>query len=319
MHDYLQEMNREVFSHYDILTVGEVAFVSPEEGLLYVDEQRKELNTLFHFDVGDEMPTWDLKKFKEFQKRWYEGLWGKMWNSQFLNNHDHTRLVTRYGNDAEYRIESAKLFAAMLHSLPGMPYIYQGEEIGMTGARFDTIDDYNDIAMKNKFRELVDAGMSPEQALSVLQALSRDNSRTPIQWDSNGSAGFTAGEPWIRVNPNCKEINVENALKDPDSIFYFYKKLIELRKTYKVFVYGDYQPILENEEQLYAFTRTYGSETLLFIANFQESEYLAMLPEGFSISEGSLLIGNYKHVGNEKENTLQMKAYEARIYFFAEK
>lgn len=314
VHDYLQEMNREVFSHYDILTVGEVAFVSPQEGLLYVDEQRKELNTLFHFEVCDEMPTWDLKRFKEIQKRWYEGLWGKGWNSQFLNNHDHTRLVTRYGNDAEYWVESAKLFAAMLHSLPGMPYIYQGEEIGMTGARFESIEDYNDIAMKNKYRELVDAGMDAEQALTVLQPLSRDNSRTPFHWDSSANAGFTSGDPWIKVNPNYKEINVDAALKDTDSIFYFYKKLIELRKTYKVFVYGDYQPVLESEEQLYAFTRTYTGETLLFIANFSESGHSINLPGSLSIPEGSLLIGNYGHSGDEWGNTIRLESYEARIY-----
>ncbi|WP_316570216.1 alpha-glucosidase [Neobacillus sp. YIM B06451] len=319
VHDYLKEMNREVFSHYDIVTVGEVAFVSPEEGLLYVDEQRKELNTLFHFEVCDEMPTWDLKQFKEIQKRWYEGLWGRGWNSQFLNNHDHTRLVTRYGNDGSYRVQSAKLFAAMLHSLPGIPYIYQGEEIGMTGARFDSIDDYNDIAMKNKYRELLVAGMSPEQALAVLQPLSRDNSRTPMQWDSSSNAGFTAGEPWIKANPNYKEINVEAELKNPDSIFYFYKKLIELRKTYKAFVYGDYQPILENQEHVYAYTRTYGEETLLFVSNFQENAYSVVLPAGFSMSEGRMLIGNYETVGYERENTLQLRPYEAKIYLFAEK
>ncbi|WP_053365186.1 glycoside hydrolase family 13 protein [Bacillus sp. FJAT-27245] len=318
VHGYIQEMNREVFSQYDILTVGEVAFVSPDEGLLYVDERRNELNTLFHFEVCDEMPTWDLKRFKEIQKRWYEGLWGRGWNSQFLNNHDHTRLVTRYGDDREYRVQSAKLFAAMLHSLPGIPYIYQGEEIGMTGARFDSIDDYNDIAMKNKYRELADAGMSPEQALAALQPLSRDNSRTPMQWDFSPNAGFTSGGPWIKVNPNYKEINVDAALKDPDSIFYFYKKLIELRKAHKVFIYGDYQPILEGEEQLYAFTRTYGTETLLFVANFQKSGHSAVLPEGYCSPERRLLIGNYEPAVDKSETALQLRPYEARIYLFAE-
>ncbi|TYR79336.1 alpha-glucosidase [Priestia megaterium] len=314
VHDYLEEMNEKVFSHYDMLTVGEVAYVTPKEGLLYVDENRKELNTLFHFEVCDEMPTWDLKRFKEIQKRWYEGLWGKGWNSQFLNNHDHTRLVTRYGNDAEYRIQSGKLFAAMLHSLPGMPYIYQGEEIGMTGVRFNSIDDYNDIAMKNKFNELVENGQDPEDVLKQLQPLSRDNSRTPIQWNDSEHAGFTKGTPWININPNYKEINVEEALQDEDSLFYYYKKLIELRKKYKVFVYGDFKTILEEKENLYAYLRTYNNETLLFISNFSEDNETVEIPAEINLSEADLLISNYKENRTETENKIELRPYEARIY-----
>jgi oligo-1,6-glucosidase len=312
VHAYLQEMNEKVFNHYDALTVGEVAFVSPEEGLLYVDEARKELNTLFHFEVCDEMPTWDLQRFKEIQKRWYEGLWGKGWNSQFLNNHDHTRLVSRYGNDREYRSQSAKLFAAMLHSLPGMPYIYQGEEIGMTGVRFDSIEDYNDIAMKNRFIELVRNGQDPVEVLKILQPLSRDNSRTPIQWNDSKNAGFTTGIPWINVNPNYKQINVEKALLDEDSVFYFYKKLIQLRKKHSVFVYGNYKPILEEREQLYAYLRTYHNESLLFIANFSKNNETVEVPLEINLSKTELLISNYKEYENGNQITLQ--AYETRIY-----
>lgn len=160
------------------IAVGEVAFVSPEEGLKYIGEDRNELHTLFHFEVCDEIPTWDPIRFKQIQKRWYEGLWGKGWNSQFLNNHDHTRQVTRYGNDKQFRVESAKLLATLVHTLPGTPYIYQGEEIGMTGVTFDSIDDYNDIAMKNKYAEEVTRGRDPKEVLESLQLLSRDNSRT---------------------------------------------------------------------------------------------------------------------------------------------
>ncbi|MDP4084493.1 MAG: alpha-glucosidase [Bacillota bacterium] len=306
VHDYLHEMNRKVFSYYDALTVGEVAFVTPEEGLLYVDEARNELNTLFHFEVCDEMPTWDLQRFKEIQKHWYEGLGGKGWNSQFLNNHDHTRLVTRYGNDLEYRIESAKLFAAMLHSLPGIPYIYQGEEIGMTGVRFNSINDYNDISMKNKFNELVENGQDPEDVLKLLQPLSRDNSRTPMHWNDGRCAGFTTGKPWININPNYQNINIEKALQDNDSIFYFYKKLITLRKNHLVFIYGDFQPILEEKDELYAYLRTYQNETLLFIGNFSERK----LPVEYNLSGADLLISNYK--GIEELNIL--RPYEARLY-----
>ncbi|WP_059173317.1 alpha-glucosidase [Bacillus sp. FJAT-27445] len=313
VHDYLQEMNREVFSHYDALMVGEVAFVSPEEGLNYVDESRGELNTLFHFEVCDEMPEWDLKRFKDIQKRWYQGLWGKGWNSQFLNNHDHTRLVTRYGNDGEYRMESAKLFAAMLHTLPGMPYIYQGEEIGMTGVRFDTIDEYQDIAMKNRYLELTRNGEDPEEVLKLLQPLSRDNSRTPMQWDSSIDAGFTSGSPWIKVNPNYREINVENALEDEDSIFYFYQKLIKLRKSNPVFVYGDYKPLLEEREEVYAYERKHEQDRLLYIGNFSESVQEVNLEGDFTLIGAELLLTNYK--GNEKEGSIvRLKPYEVRVY-----
>ena len=309
VHDYLQEMNEQVFRHYDMVTVGEVAFVSPEQGLLYVDNDRHELNTLFHFEVCDEMPTWDLTKFREIQARWYEGLKGRGWNSQFINNHDHTRVVTRYGDDAEYRVQSAKLFAAMLHSLPGMPYIYQGEEIGMTGIRLSSIDEYNDIAMKNKYAELVAKGGDPDDVLLELQPLSRDNSRTPMQWSSGKQAGFTSGTPWIGVNPNHKTINVENELYNSDSIFYFYQKLIKLRRQHKVFVYGDYQELYKGHPYLYGYKRSYANEEIYFVANFQPNPIQIDLSNGIDLDKAALLICNYEEISEHKLN-----AYEARIY-----
>ncbi|WP_084031616.1 alpha-glucosidase [Anaerobacillus arseniciselenatis] len=250
IHEYLQEMNEKVLSHYDVMTVGEIPFVTPEDGLLYVGEDRNELNTLFHFEVADNMPTWDMLRYKEIQERWYEGLKGKGWNSQFLNNHDHTRQVTRYGNDQQYRKQSAKLLATLLHTLPGMPYIYQGEEIGMTGVRFSSIDDYQDIAMKNKYKEEVEKGRDPEEVFESLLLLSRDNSRTPVQWNDSHNAGFTTGTPWMKVNPNYKEINVKEALQNRNSIYYYYKKLIQLRKENEVIVYGDFVDHSKNDENL---------------------------------------------------------------------
>lgn len=309
VHEYLQEMNEQVFRHYDVLTVGEVAFVTPELGLLYVDKNRHELNTLFHFEVCDEMPTWDLKKFKEIQARWYEGLKEKGWNSQFINNHDHTRVVTRYGNDKEYRVQSAKLFAALLHSLPGMPYIYQGEEIGMTGILLSSIDEYNDIAMKNQYAELVSKGGDPNTVLRDLQPLSRDNSRTPMQWTNEEHAGFTTGTPWIRVNPNYKSINVNNELRNPESIFYFYQKLIELRKKHKVFVYGDYQELFKGHPHLYGYKRRYADETIYFVSNVQPNAVHIELNHEMDLQGTSILISNY----NETTST-KLNAYEARIY-----
>ena len=309
VHEYLQEMHEQVFRHYDMLTVGEVAFVSPEQGLLYVDKDRQELNTLFHFEVCDEMPTWDLKKFKEIQARWYEGLRDKGWNSQFLNNHDHTRVVSRYGDDTEYRVQSAKLFAAMLHSLPGMPYIYQGEEIGMTGIRFPSIDEYHDIAMKNKYAEMLSKGGDPSTILCELQPLSRDNSRTPMQWTSGRQAGFTTGTPWIGVNPNYKTINVDNEQHNPGSIFYFYQKVIRLRRQYKVFVYGDYQELFKEHPYLYGYKRSYAAETIYFISNFKANSVEVNLNDEMDLNKASLLISNYN------ESTIfKLNAYEARIY-----
>ena len=312
IHDYLQEMNREVLQHYDGMTVGEIPFVTPEEGLLYVDEERNELNTLFHFQVADEMPTWDMLRFKKIQSGWYEGLKQKGWNSQFLNNHDHTRQVTRYGNDGKYREQSAKLLATMIHTLPGTPYVYQGEEIGMTGVRFDSIEDYNDIAMRNKYHEEVAKGRDPQEVFESLLLLSRDNSRTPMQWTDAPQAGFTSGEPWIKVNPNFKEINVEKALKDQDSTFYYYKKLISLRKENEVMVYGDYRDLLPDDENLYVYTRSYNGVTWLVVMNHSDEQREFTFPKEFQHAEKQLIISNYEAKTGSEEYLLD--PHEARIY-----
>jgi len=313
VHEYLQEMHEKVLKHYDIFTVGEVAFVSPEEGLKYVGEDRNELHTLFHFEVCDEMPTWDPIRFKQIQKRWYEGLWGKGWNSQFLNNHDHTRQVTRYGNDKQFRVESAKLLATLVHTLPGTPYIYQGEEIGMTGVKFDTIEDYNDIAMKNKYAEEVAKGRDPKEVLESLQLLSRDNSRTPMQWDDSEHAGFTTGTPWLKVNPNYKEINVKQALADPNSVYYYYKKLIQLRKQHAVMVYGTFRDFSENDPYIYAYTRELDGVRWLIVLNHCDNDNVYELPEELASAHRHLLLGNYTDV-KEEGTTLYMRPHEARIY-----
>lgn len=317
IHDYLQEMNQEVLRHYDVMTVGEIPFVTPETGLLYVGEDRHELNTLFHFQVADEMPTMDLVKYKEIQESWYKGLRGKGWNSQFLNNHDHTRQVTRYGNDGKYRVESAKLLATMLHTLPGMPYVFQGEEIGMTGVRFKSIEDYNDIAMKNKYKEEVEKGKDPDEVFESLLLLSRDNSRTPMQWNSGKNAGFTTGSPWINVNPNYKEINVENVLNDPDSVFYYYQKLIALRKKNNVMVYGDYEDLSKKDPYIYMYTRSDNDHTWLVMLNHSDERQQVNISEQFSGSEASLVIANMEAEDKGKitlTNTMMLRPHEARVY-----
>lgn len=315
IHDYLQEMNREVLQHYDIMTVGEIPFVKPEDGLLYVGEDRHELHTLFHFEVADDMPTWDMKRYKEIQTRWYEGLKGKGTNSQFLNNHDHTRQVTRYGNDHNYRKESAKLLATMIHTLPGIPYIYQGEEIGMTGVRFNSIEDYNDIAMKNKYKEEVEKGRDPQEVLDSLILLSRDNSRTPIQWDDSFNAGFTTGKPWIKLNPNYKEINVKESLSDPNSVFYYYRKLIELRKENPVMVYGDYKDLSKEDENLYVYIRSLNETNWLIILNHSDKHNIFKLDRAIDETNKQLKLANYSDVTQDESiKLINLRPHEARIY-----
>ncbi|EWG09987.1 glycoside hydrolase family 13 protein [Cytobacillus firmus] len=315
IHDYLKEMNHEVLKHYDIMTVGEIPFVTPEDGLLYVGEDRNELHTLFHFQVADDMPSWDMLRYKEIQKQWYEGLKGKGWNSQFLNNHDHTRQVTRYGDDGEYRVESAKLLGTLVHTMPGTPYIFQGEEIGMTGVCFEDISDYRDIAMKNKYNELVGRGEDPVQVLKDLQPLSRDNSRTPVQWDDSENAGFTSGIPWIKVNPNYKEINVKRELEIPDSVFHYYKKLIALRKENEVMVYGDYADLSDGQEELYIYSRSLGNVTWMIVLNQSERTNEVKLPEIAQGTGKELMLGNYTEIPDgDSAEMLVLRPYEARIY-----
>lgn len=313
IHEYLHEMHEKVLKHYDIFTVGEIPFVSPEDGVLYVGEDRSELHALFHFEVCDYMEHWDMQRFKEIQRRWYKGMWGKGWNSQFLNNHDHTRLVTRFGNDTAYRVESAKCFATLIHFLPGMPYIYQGEEIGMTGVRFPSIEDYNDIAMKNKYKEEVEKGRDKQEVFESLLHLSRDNSRTPVQWDDTENAGFTSGTPWMKVNPNYKEINVAEALADPDSVYYFYKQLIQLRKKHEVMVYGDYKELFEDHQEIYSFIRELEDEKWLVLLNISEQQVQITLPELLTTLSGKMVIANYP-AQEDLTDELTMRPYEARVY-----
>ncbi|WP_068505202.1 glycoside hydrolase family 13 protein [Paenibacillus kribbensis] len=321
IHDYLQEMNREVLRHYDIMTVGEIPFVTPEDGLLYVAESRQELHTLFHFQVADDMPVWNLARFRHIQATWHEAFRHEGWNSQFLNNHDHTRQVTRYGNDGAYRVQSAKLLATMIHTLPGTPYVFQGEEIGMTGVHFPSINDYRDIAMHNKYREAVDKGEEPVRVLRDLQPLSRDNSRTPMQWNGEQHAGFTTGQPWIQANPNYAEINMERDLAAPDSIYAYYQRLISLRKMYKVMVYGDYTDQSIGEAHVYAYTRSLEEETWLIVLNHSDVQQLYELPAPWKerFEHAQVLLDNYDEPPAKDRVEaggicLRLRPHEAVIY-----
>ncbi len=323
IHKYLHEMNEEVLSNYDIMTVGEMPGVTTEEAKLYTGEERKELQMVFQFEHMDldsgEGGKWDVKPcslltLKENLTKWQKALEHTGWNSLYWNNHDQPRVVSRFGNDGTYRIESAKMLATVLHMMKGTPYIYQGEEIGMTNVRFQSIDEYRDIETLNMYNEkVVDRGEDKEKVMESIYIKGRDNARTPMQWDNKTHAGFTTGEPWLAVNPNYKEINVKQALKDEDSIFYYYKKLIELRKNNEIVVYGSYDLILEKNTSIFAYVRTYGDEKLLVIANFTADESVFEMPEDISYSESELFIHNYDvEIGSIDNITL--RPYEAMVF-----
>jgi len=325
IHDYLQEMNREVLSKYDIMTVGETLGVNLEQAKLYTGANRGELNMVFHFEhvfLGDgklgkwSPEPWKLTELKTILSRWQYGLHGDGWNSLYWSNHDQPRAVSRFGNDsAEYRVISAKMVATCLHMLQGTPYIYQGEEIGMTNVKFEHISDYRDIQTLNAYRDFVGAGeLTPEQMMASIHARSRDNGRTPVQWSAADHAGFTEGTPWIGVNANYTEINVENARKDPNSIYHYYRKLLQLRKKHNVIVYGDYDVLLEDSEQIYAFTRTLGEERLLVICNFSDQSPVFELPQHIQYGGTELLISNYDSEVSEEIASLVLRPYEARVY-----
>ncbi len=322
IHEFLHEMNQQVLSKYDIITVGEMPGASVEDAKLYTGHEREELNMVFtfeHMDL-DSGPNgkWDVRKLnlldlKENISKWQTGLNGVGWNSLYLNNHDQPRMVSRFGNDQEYRVESAKMLVTFLHMLQGTPYVYQGEEIGMTNVRFDSIDDYKDIEILNMYNEKVIQGNEdPAKVMESIYVKGRDNARTPFQWDDSENAGFTTGEPWLKVNQNYKEINAKLAVQDPHSIYHYYRKIIALRKKHPIIVYGDYELILPEHESIFAYTRTYEGEKVLVITNFSSDEVQITLPA--NVPSVELLISNYDVEKTEEISTINLKPYEARVY-----
>lgn len=293
IHEFLQEMNKEVLSRYDIMTVGETSGVTIEEAQKYAGEDRNELNMVFQFehveDACGDHGKWTTAKFnfRDFKKtmiKWQEELQGKVWNSLFLGNHDQPRSVSRFGNDnPAYRETSAKMLATCLHMMQGTPYVYQGEELGMTNAYFDKLEDYRDIESINFFTELTEAGiMTPEYMMKCLMLRSRDNARTPMQWNASVQGGFTSGEPWIRINPNYKEINAVQQLGDPDSVFHYYQKLIRLRKEKDIIVYGDFEALCRDDDKIFAYTRKLDQKKLLTVCNFSDQDAEMEIPEEFA-------------------------------------
>ncbi|MGD6818982.1 glycoside hydrolase family 13 protein [Metabacillus sp. 113a] len=324
IHEFLQEMNREVLSHYDVMTVGEMPGVNPEEGILYTDSERKELNMVFQFEHMDldtqtgknkwHVKPLDLKELKHSLSRWQKGMEGKGWNSLYWNNHDQPRVVSRFGDDGKYRVKSAKMLATCLHMMQGTPYIYQGEELGMTNVRFDSIQQYKDIETLNMYKERVIQNKEDSaEVMNSIYSKGRDNARTPVQWNDSQNAGFTEGTPWIEVNPNYKEINAEQAMEEEHSIFHYYKNLIRLRKNHEVIVYGSYELILEEDPEIFAFIREYHGEKLLAITNFSGNNPVFRLPEGLQMNNPEILLSNEEDLeGSHEEFT--MKPWEARVY-----
>jgi oligo-1,6-glucosidase len=303
LHPLLQEMNAATFGARDVLTVGETWSATPEIAKLYSEPARRELSMVFQFEHitltwdpqdGKWTPrAFDLREFKGVIGKWQKALADIGWNSLFWNNHDLPRAVSKYGDPGRYRIESAKMLATALHFLKGTPYIYQGEEIGMTNVRFASIEDYQDIETLNLYRERTTAGVSHEAMMEGIYANGRDNARTPMQWDVSENAGFSRGRPWLKVNPNYREINVAAALGDSGSILHHYRTLIRLRKERPVIVHGDYRPLLDAHPQVFAYERQLGDQRIVVINNFSGQLVELELPADLRDLAGESLVSNY--------------------------
>lgn len=300
LHEFLRELSAETFQKGCLVTVGEAWGADIERAKLYSAPDGSELSMVFQFEqmLLDQQPgkeKWDLRPlpFVEMKKsfaRWQQGLHGCGFNSLFLNNHDLPRIVSRWGNDGTWRVQSAKLLATMLHGMEGMPYIYQGEELGMTNCPM-TLDQYRDLESLNLYRERTEAGYPVEDVMESLHAKSRDNARTPMQWDDTPNAGFTTGTPWLMVNPNYKEINAARAVADPDSVFHYYQKLIALRKSHPVFTEGDFTLLEPEHPKLFVYRRQNADRELLVVCNFSDEATAWTLPDGWD--KAQRLIGNY--------------------------
>ncbi|MGP4948323.1 MULTISPECIES: alpha,alpha-phosphotrehalase [Bacillus] len=325
VHEYLQEMNRNVFEGKDVITVGEMSSTTIDNCIKYSNPERNELSMTFSFHHlkvdypnGDKWTKadFDFIKLKEIMSNWQiEMQKGGGWNALFWCNHDQPRIVSRFGNDEKYRNESAKMLATAMHMLQGTPYIYQGEEIGMTNPNFESIEQYRDVESLNIYDIKLEEGLSKEEIIGILKQKSRDNSRTPMQWNEEMNSGFTTSTPWISVAENFKEINVEKALEDKESVFYHYKELIELRKTYDVITEGEYAILDENDPKIWAYTRTTESEVLLVINNFYGEEITYSVPAHVQLDgmKQEVLLSNYKDSSKDITN-LDLRPYESIVY-----
>lgn len=313
LHEYLQEMNREVFSKYDIMTVAEGAGSSPEDAMQFVDPDRKELNMAYHFesvDIGKHLKDFGLVKYKEIFSRYDEAFKDKGWLSIFLANHDQPRMVSKFGNDTpEFREISSKMLSTFVMTMRGTPYYYYGDELGMDNIRFNSIEDYKDVDTRNKYIGLKNKGGDLQAFLEQQKQTSRENGRTPFQWDTTQNAGFTTGTPWLKVNPNYKTVNAEAQEKDPNSTLNYFRKLVKLRKQEPAFVYGKYTLLDKENPNIYAYTRDLNGKKFLVLLNFSDKD--ANYNIGFSTHKSKIILGNYKSRKGIKANILQ--PYEAQI------
>ena len=321
IHEFLQELARDSFAKdKDIITVGEMSSTTMENCYKYAGEKTGELSMVFTFHhlkvdfMGNEkwvlVPT-DFMKLKQLIFDWQINMEkNNAWNAVFWCNHDQPRVISRFGSDDKYHKESGKMLATLIHCLRGTPYIYQGEEIGMTNPHFKSIEQYRDVESLNHYQILQDKGMTKEQALMILDVHSRDNSRTPMQWDDSINAGFTTGTPWIQTADNYTEINVKNSLEDKDSIFYYYQKLIQLRKNYDVIAYGDIKPLLREDKRVFVYERNYKGQKLIVICNFYPTTYEIELP--YDLSNYKCILNNYKNEAKAKK--IALKPYETLVY-----
>ncbi|MCR8744856.1 alpha-glucosidase [Romboutsia lituseburensis] len=324
LHEYIKEMNSKTFGDKDLLTVGETWGATPDIAKLYSNPKEKELSMVFQFEhiSLDEIPgksKWDLApldfvKLKIVFEKWQTELKNDGWNSLFWNNHDLPRIVSRWGNDSnEYRELSAKMLATVLHMQKGTPYIYQGEEIGMTNVKFATIDDYKDIELLNMYKERIANGYDEKDIMKSIYTKGRDNARTPMHWDESENAGFSKATPWIKVNPNYKDINAKKNLEDKNSVFNHYKKLIQIRKSMDVVVYGDFKLLYKNHKSIFAYIRELNEERILVVANFYDKEEKFVLDKDIKYDEANILLSNYID-SNKNPDKITLRPYEAIIY-----
>ncbi|MEZ9130561.1 glucohydrolase [Vibrio breoganii] len=319
LHPLIQEMNKATFGKHDLLTVGETWDATPEIAKLYSNPERNEFSMVFQFEhitlMWEHGDKWnpkqlDLREFKKILTKWQVELANDGWNSLFWNNHDLPRVVSKYGDEGKFRVPSAKMLATTMHFLKGTPYIYQGEEIGMTNVKFDSLEQYRDIETLNFYDVKITSGVSHEHMMNAIHENSRDNSRTPMQWDDTDNGGFTGGKPWIDINPNYPEINVKNALDDENSIFYHYQRLISLRKENPVIVYGDFVPVFEESDVVFAYIRQDEDSKILVINNFSSEPQTLNTPTELVGVSGTSLISNYTAVTSLTDK-IELKSYES--------
>ena len=322
VHEYLQEISEAVFQKYGSVTVGEMSSTTLEHCQQYSSQDGKELSMVFNFhhlkvdySNGEKwtQAPFDFLQLKQIFNHWQTGLNGKGWGALFWCNHDQPRVVSRLGNDQQYRVESAKMLAASVHMMQGTPYVYQGEEIGMTNPHYADISQYQDVESINMYDIMVNQqGVAKDDMLAILAQKSRDNSRTPMQWNTEANAGFTKGQPWLEVAGNYKEVNAAYAVDDQNSVFYFYQKLIQLRKEVPVITTGDYTDLLPEHEKVFCYARSDNKQTLICVNNYYGETVQCELPKEFRVESGKLLLSNYPE-SEVEEDVMILRPYETRI------